>query len=123
MGKKKDWYDLHIEKPIQNLVRLLRNNGFNTFCSCGHLPSPYVQMEGHYPEEMGKLVNLLLDNGYKNFCVKFVWENQDCLQDFGKFMEVGFTILHLSRRKKKSKVWHLARESDIRNIKNKEKKT
>jgi len=30
-----DWYDI-IEKPIRPLVKLLRDNGFNTVCSCGH---------------------------------------------------------------------------------------
>ena len=30
-----DWYD-KIEEEIRPLVKLLRNNGFNTTCSCGH---------------------------------------------------------------------------------------
>ena len=30
-----DWYEI-IEEPIRELVFLLRNNGFNTECSCGH---------------------------------------------------------------------------------------
>ncbi len=31
-----DWYDKNIEKPIRDFVRHLRDNGFNTVCSCGH---------------------------------------------------------------------------------------
>jgi hypothetical protein len=31
-----DWYELNIEEPIREIVRNLRNNGINTFCSCGH---------------------------------------------------------------------------------------
>lgn len=30
------WYDEHIEEPIRQMVKLLRDNGFNTTCSCGH---------------------------------------------------------------------------------------
>ena len=29
------WY-FEIEEPIRELVRVLRNNGINTTCSCGH---------------------------------------------------------------------------------------
>lgn len=42
----------HIEEPIRELVKLLRDNGINTTCSCGHemsiqadiLPSGYLQI-------------------------------------------------------------------------------
>ncbi len=30
-----NWYNC-IEEPIRDLVKMLRNNGINTFCSCGH---------------------------------------------------------------------------------------
>jgi len=30
-----DWYD-SIEEPIRDVVKLLRDNGFNTMNSCGH---------------------------------------------------------------------------------------
>ncbi len=68
MSKNK-WFN-HIEKPIRKLVILLRNNGFNTFCSCGCKPNPYIQMECYSDDEITKLYNLLIENGYKNF-IKF----------------------------------------------------
>ena len=30
------WYKDNIEEPLRDIVRLLRNNGVNTECSCGH---------------------------------------------------------------------------------------
>jgi len=36
-----DWYKEYIEEDIRPLVKLLRENGFNTECSCGH--DMYVQ--------------------------------------------------------------------------------
>lgn len=37
-----DWYEC-IEEPVRELVFLLRNNGFNTECSCGH--QMYIQCQ------------------------------------------------------------------------------
>jgi hypothetical protein len=31
-----DRYEEHIEEPIRGVVKTLRDNGFNTTCSCGH---------------------------------------------------------------------------------------
>lgn len=36
-----NWYEENIEESIIPLVKLLRDNGFNTECSCGH--EMYVQ--------------------------------------------------------------------------------
>jgi len=72
-GKRKsDWYSF-IEKPIRRLVRILRRNGFNTTCSCGHLPEPYIQMEWYADDEVSKLYDLLIKNGYKDFSVEARW--------------------------------------------------
>ncbi|KKK61497.1 hypothetical protein LCGC14_3013760, partial [marine sediment metagenome] len=59
-----DFYS-KIEKPVRELVRLLRDNGFNTVCSCGH--KKYIQMEWYAHEDIQRLYSLLWDNGYKNF--------------------------------------------------------
>ena len=64
-----------VEEPLKDLVQLLRDNGFNTTCSCGHLPSPYIQMEWYSDDEITKLCNLLIENSYKNFIIKAVWNN------------------------------------------------
>ena len=69
-----DWYQ-RIEEPLKNLVKLLRNNGFNTFCSCGHLPMPYIQMEMYEDAEMSRLYNLLTKNGYTNFVLVAHWDS------------------------------------------------
>lgn len=64
-----DWYEKNIEEPLRNLVKLLRDNGFNTECSCGHFPNPYVQIDWHGYDtfEIVHLYNLLVENGYDNF--------------------------------------------------------
>ncbi len=67
---------MKIEKPIRHLVVALRENGFNTFCSCGHLPRPYIQMEWYEDSEVTKLYDLLVENKYKNFLIKAVWDSK-----------------------------------------------
>lgn len=32
----KEWYNTKIESEVRDLVYILRNQGFNTTCSCGH---------------------------------------------------------------------------------------
>jgi glutamate racemase len=77
-----DWYD-QIEKPVRELVRLLRNNGFNTTSSCGH--EMWIQMEWYgFEEEARKLYNLLGQNGYNNFELRLFWPSSG----IGQFMEV-----------------------------------
>jgi len=101
-----DWYKLKIEEPIRNLVKLLRDNGFNTTCSCGHYPKPYVQMESHSSHEVDRLYDLLIENGYKNFCILLTWNCYDDLNDYKKNLEITFFV----RNK-------LIKESDIRDEK------
>jgi len=38
-----DWYQENIEHPLQELVKILRNNGVNTESSCGH--KMYIQCQ------------------------------------------------------------------------------
>lgn len=104
----KDWYGMKIEKPIRNLVKLLRDNGFNTICSCGHTPKPYVQMESSSEYDINKLYNLLVENGFKNFTIHFCWTNIDDgkLHEHRRTLEVSFFVSH-----------SLIKESDIRDIK------
>ena len=40
-----DWYESHIEEPLRELVRHLRNNGINTECSCAHDTPMYIQCQ------------------------------------------------------------------------------
>lgn len=55
-----DWYINNIEEPIQELVYLLRNNGFNTECSCGE--KMYVQCQYDPEGELQRLHNLLYNS-------------------------------------------------------------
>lgn len=70
-----DWYETHIEKPIIDLVRLLRDNGFNTQCSCGH--EKYVECQYIPGGDIQRLDNLLFDNGYKNYEITISVSRQD----------------------------------------------
>ena len=40
-----DWYETNIEEGVRDVVRLLRDNGINTQCSCHH--EMYIQCD--YP--------------------------------------------------------------------------
>ncbi len=72
-----------LEKDITKCVMLLREYGFNTFCSCGCPPNPYIQMECYSDDEITKLYKLLIEKGYKDFAIKFSWDmiaNSRCLE-------------------------------------------
>jgi hypothetical protein len=58
--KSPTWYDTTIEEPIRDVVRLLRDNGFNTECSCGH--EMYIQCNYTLEGEMQRLHNLLFSH-------------------------------------------------------------
>ena len=76
-----EWY-FQIEKPVRDLVKLLRNAGFNTTSSCGH--KKYIQMEWYVHEDIHRLYSLLWDNGYKDFELHLFWPSSG----IGRFMEV-----------------------------------
>jgi hypothetical protein len=69
--KTLDWYST-LEPGMRIVVRLLRDNGFNTTCSCEH--GRYVELEWYADEDVTRLLNLLLENGYKDFALECVWE-------------------------------------------------
>ena len=62
-----DWYEKYIEKNIRKEVKLLRENGFNTTCSCGH--DKWIQCNYTAEGELKRLKDLLFNNGYRNFIV------------------------------------------------------
>lgn len=64
----KDWYEC-VEEPIRPLVKLLRENGINTTCSCGH--GMYCECE-YYGEPTKDIWVLLVENGYKKFRIEVV---------------------------------------------------
>ena len=72
MSSHGTWYEETIEEPVREVVRLLRNNGFNTIVSCGHIGT--VEMEWYKDYEISKLWNLLSQHGYKHFVIDGHWE-------------------------------------------------
>ena len=64
-----NWYD-NIEPKIRKLVKKLRDNGINTFCSCEH--ERYIECETYDPSEEYKTIfNVLCELGYKKFEIEF----------------------------------------------------
>ncbi len=78
-----------VEPPFIELVKLLRNNGFNTTCSCGHLPCPYIQMHWYDGEEIRKLYTLLVENNYRKFVLTAGWDEMIN----SRFLEVKFPYI------------------------------
>lgn len=60
---KNFWYEEHIEDPLKEIVRYLRNRGVNTECSCGH--KMWIQcgyfLDGHI-KDIHELVWCYLDS-------------------------------------------------------------
>ena len=55
----------NIEEPIRDLIRFLRDNGFNTTCSYGH--KMYIELDFIDSSEIEQLFYLLFNNGYRGF--------------------------------------------------------
>jgi len=62
------WYEDAIEVGIRDAVRLLRDNGFNTTCSCHH----EMDIEGDLNNdgELNRLHVLLANAGYQHYEIK-----------------------------------------------------
>ena len=82
-----DWYNRVIEGPICPLVRLLRDNGINTKCSCGH--EMYCECE-YYGEDLTWLASLLWENGFKRFKIEVTVSSSldGCCPHFRQFLTV-----------------------------------
>ena len=67
-----DWYS-SIDSSIRELVRLLRDNGWNTTASCGHeyegviIIACYAEQIGGVKDIVYHLRNFLKANGYEYF--------------------------------------------------------
>ena len=60
-----DWYDENIEEAMRPVVKLLRDNGINTECSCGH--EMYVQCQYRHEGFLRDLDYLLFNAGYRDY--------------------------------------------------------
>ncbi len=65
--KLNDWYN-QIEPGIRKQVRLLRDHGFNTTCSCEH--DMTIQVDIHNGEEIQPIWYLLSNAGYRGFKIE-----------------------------------------------------
>ena len=58
-----------IEEPIRDAVKLLRDNGFNTTCSCGHEMTIELEL-GNHMDEVERIATFLTEEGYKGFKIE-----------------------------------------------------
>ncbi len=70
-----NWYEKYIEEGIRNAVKLLRDNGFNTFYSCHH--AMVVECESYESGDIERLYNLLIENGYGNFKILLTYYTRE----------------------------------------------
>ena len=62
-----NWYEEYIEAGIKKEVILLRDNGFNTECSCAH--KMYIQCQYISDGEIKRLHELLFNSGYRDYTI------------------------------------------------------
>jgi len=62
-----DWYD-KIEPGVKDLVKLLRNNGYNTLSSCGH--EMWVDIEIGNLKEAEELATFLVESLIGDFWIE-----------------------------------------------------
>jgi len=81
-----DWYEQMIEEPIRNLVKLLRDNGFNTTCSCGH----EMEIEcGFFPgDDIKRLDDLLFNSEHRNYSLTWHIDRVDGYLSSGLFIKI-----------------------------------
>jgi hypothetical protein len=58
-----------IEFGIRDVVKLLRDNGINTTCSCGH--EMYVEFECCSSTMVENIYNVLFNAGYRGFRINY----------------------------------------------------
>ncbi len=64
------WYEGNIEEGLRAVVRLLRDNGINTYYSCHH--SMVIEAENYEGSDMERVYNLLVDGGYDGFTIEII---------------------------------------------------
>ena len=68
MKNQNDWYKDNIESEVRGVVRLLRDNGVNTECSCGH--KQYIQCQYMTDGFLMKVDHLLFTAGCRDYTIK-----------------------------------------------------
>jgi hypothetical protein len=62
------WYEEHVEAPIRERVRLLRDNGFNSEQSCGH--RDWIQIQLLRFDEVDRLDGVLTRSGERDYIIE-----------------------------------------------------
>lgn len=86
MKNKKTWYDKYIESEIRPMVKLLRDNGVNTYESCGH--DMWISVDGIHVI-LFPVDEVLWNNGYKNFIIEVYRTYDNHYHWWGKRQTVG----------------------------------
>ena len=83
-----NWYKINIEKPTREIIKNLRNNGINTFCSCGH--KLWIQCETYDPtEDLNTIFCVLVTMNIKQYRVNiFVDYDEKC--KYNRVLEISF---------------------------------
>jgi hypothetical protein len=97
LPKEHDWYDL-IEPGVREIVRLLRNNGFNTIMSCEHTMTVCLELPvSECGKETARLRDLLRKNGFGDSTIRVLAptdpEHRPILVAFPLIDDVGPSIL------------------------------
>jgi hypothetical protein len=92
-----DWHERHIEEPIRDIVRLLRNNGFNTTCSCGH--KMYIEFDWDMRDGTNDLHHLLFLNAVQNYEITIRHTVEQGHTRINCLLEIKETIDEIIKRK------------------------
>lgn len=69
------WYEENVEEGVREAVRLLRDNGFNTTCSCHH--DLQVTLDICLGGELRRLHDLLYNSGLRNYSIGYCMNVRD----------------------------------------------
>ena len=69
------WYERKIEPTVRDVVKLLRDNGINTECSCGH--EKYVQCQCVNEGFIERVDGILFVGGFRNYKIELSLVRED----------------------------------------------
>ena len=95
------WYEEHIEEGVRFPVKLLRDNGINTSCSCEH--DKYVQCDNYVNDGHIQHIDYVLFNaGYRNYTIEMHLTRED--GHLRNFIDIKFDDLEEPIKKLAEKI-------------------
>ncbi len=70
-----DWYEENIEEGVRFAVKLLRDNGINTECSCEH--EGFIQCQYINDGHIRDVDHTLFNAGYRNYVIELYLTRDD----------------------------------------------